>query len=112
MISVCICCSLVDLCLMPVSRRSINVYHASLDLYPDYNRAGGHAMIVCRRRTEQATALAVSGLQGQYLVEKEMMNEQAAALRHRVQELLGECRVRVCQGLSVRICDTASINWV
>lgn len=53
-------------------------------------------MIVCRRRTEQATALAVSGLQGQYLVEKEMMNEQAAALRHRVQELLGECRVCVC----------------
>ena len=97
---------------MLVSRRSVNVYHASLDLYPDYNRAGDHVMIVCRRRTEQATALAVSGLQGQYLVEKEKMNEQAAALRHRVQELLGECRVRVCQGLSVRICDTASINWV
>ena len=80
------------------------------DLYPDYNRAGGHAMIVCRRRTEQATALAVSGLQGQYLVEKEMMNEQAAALRHRVQELLGECRVCVCEGLSARICDTASMS--
>ena len=97
---------------MLVSRRSVNVYHASLDLYPDYNRAGDHVMIVCRRRTEQATALAVSGLQGQYLVEKEKMNEQAAALRHRVQELLGECSVCVCEGLSVRICDTASINWV